>query len=181
MFVIFACFGCVVINHQKGGDCKENGPRTIWLNRFWCLMINITCGLICLLVFMIVVQRMLKWLGLRHWGKQHLKRRHYEDHKWRSTSIKRSPRNEETCCHSRTVRSRTPDCPMHHEIVAQRLVPGGTGGEKPPDCPVWHPDCPVWKACSTNSHMCVRSNDWRTGQGHRTVRCLHQTVQCAAE
>jgi hypothetical protein len=26
MFVIFACFGCVVINHQKGGDCKENGP-----------------------------------------------------------------------------------------------------------------------------------------------------------
>jgi hypothetical protein len=26
MFVIFACFGCVVINHQKWGDCKENGP-----------------------------------------------------------------------------------------------------------------------------------------------------------
>jgi hypothetical protein len=24
--VLFACFGCVVINHQKGGDCKENGP-----------------------------------------------------------------------------------------------------------------------------------------------------------
>jgi hypothetical protein len=34
MFVIFACFGCVVINHQKGGDCKENGPRVIWLKRF---------------------------------------------------------------------------------------------------------------------------------------------------
>jgi hypothetical protein len=31
MFVIFACFSCVVINHQKGGDCKENGPRAIWL------------------------------------------------------------------------------------------------------------------------------------------------------
>jgi hypothetical protein len=29
MFVIFASFGCVVINHQKGGDCKENGPHTI--------------------------------------------------------------------------------------------------------------------------------------------------------
>jgi hypothetical protein len=25
MFVIFACFGCVVINHQKGGDCKDFG------------------------------------------------------------------------------------------------------------------------------------------------------------
>jgi hypothetical protein len=46
--------------------CKENGPRAIWLNRFWCLMINITCGLMCLLVFIFVVHRMLKLLGLRH-------------------------------------------------------------------------------------------------------------------
>jgi hypothetical protein len=30
------------------------------------LMINITCRLMCLLVFMIVVHRMLKLLGLRH-------------------------------------------------------------------------------------------------------------------
>jgi hypothetical protein len=81
MLIIFACFGCVVINHQKGRDCKENGPQAIWLNRFCCLMINITCGLMCLLVFMFVVHRMLKLLGLRHWRKQHLKRRHYEDHK----------------------------------------------------------------------------------------------------
>jgi Na+-driven multidrug efflux pump len=66
MFVIFFCFGCVVINHQKGGDCKENGLRDIWLNRFWCLMINITCGLMCLLVFVFVVHRMLKLLGQRH-------------------------------------------------------------------------------------------------------------------
>jgi hypothetical protein len=28
--------------------------------------------------------------------KQHLKRRHYEDHKRRSTSIKQSPRHEES-------------------------------------------------------------------------------------
>jgi hypothetical protein len=26
IIVLFACFGCVVINHQKGGDCNENGP-----------------------------------------------------------------------------------------------------------------------------------------------------------
>jgi hypothetical protein len=44
---------------------KENGPGAIWLNRFWCLMINITCGLMCLLVFMFVVHGMLKLLGLR--------------------------------------------------------------------------------------------------------------------
>jgi hypothetical protein len=66
IFVIFACFGCVVINHQKGGDCKENGPRAIWLNEFWCLMINTTCELMCFLVFLFVVHRMLKKLGPRH-------------------------------------------------------------------------------------------------------------------
>jgi hypothetical protein len=66
MFIIFACFGCVVINHQKEGDCKENGPHAIWLNRFWCLMINITCGLMCLLVFVFIVHMMLELLGPRH-------------------------------------------------------------------------------------------------------------------
>jgi hypothetical protein len=46
--------------------CKENGHQAIWLNKFWCLMINITCGLICLLVFVFVVHRMLNLLGPRH-------------------------------------------------------------------------------------------------------------------
>jgi hypothetical protein len=23
---IYVCFGCVVINHQKGGDCSKHGP-----------------------------------------------------------------------------------------------------------------------------------------------------------
>jgi hypothetical protein len=64
MLVLFACFGCVVINHQKGGDCKENGPRAIWLNEFWCLMINIIYELMCLLVFVFVVHRMLELLAL---------------------------------------------------------------------------------------------------------------------
>jgi hypothetical protein len=22
----YTCFGCVVVNHQKGGDCSEHGP-----------------------------------------------------------------------------------------------------------------------------------------------------------
>jgi hypothetical protein len=38
--------------------CKENGPRAIWLSKFWCLMIDTICGLMCLLVFIIVVHRM---------------------------------------------------------------------------------------------------------------------------
>jgi hypothetical protein len=40
--------------------CEENGPWAIWLNGFWCLMINTTCELKCLLVFVFVVHRMLK-------------------------------------------------------------------------------------------------------------------------
>jgi hypothetical protein len=32
-FLLFACFGHVVINHKKGGDCKENGPQAhlLWI------------------------------------------------------------------------------------------------------------------------------------------------------
>jgi hypothetical protein len=112
MFVIFSCFGCVVINHQKGGDCKENGPRAIWLNKFWCLMINITCGLMCLLVVLFVVHRKLKLLGPRHWGKQHLKRRHYED---QVKSKKRSKCCQADClCEGTGLSSGTPDCPVPH-------------------------------------------------------------------
>jgi cytochrome bd-type quinol oxidase subunit 1 len=50
---------------KKVATYKKNGPRAIWLKRFWCLMINITCGLMCLLVFMFVVHMMRKRLGLR--------------------------------------------------------------------------------------------------------------------
>jgi hypothetical protein len=39
-------------------ECKKNGPQAFWLIKFWCLMINTTCGLICLLVSIIVVHRM---------------------------------------------------------------------------------------------------------------------------
>jgi hypothetical protein len=42
----------------KGYACKENGPQAFWLIEFWCLMINTTYGLICLLVFIIIVHRM---------------------------------------------------------------------------------------------------------------------------
>jgi hypothetical protein len=132
--------------------CKENGPRSIWLKRFWCLMTNIAYGLMCLLVFMIVVHRMLKWLGLRHWEKQHIKRRHYEDHKWRSTSIKQSPRNEEKCCQWRTVWSRTPDCPVPHAGLS-----GAPENNSSTTSFWWHYGWEPWlsgaKANSTNGRL----------------------------
>jgi hypothetical protein len=46
--------------------CKGNGHWAIWLNMFWCLMINITYGLMNLLMFVFVVHRMLKLLGPSH-------------------------------------------------------------------------------------------------------------------
>jgi hypothetical protein len=40
------CNGFQIENHGSFEKlCKENGPRAIWLNRFWCLMINTTCEL----------------------------------------------------------------------------------------------------------------------------------------
>jgi hypothetical protein len=40
------------------GECKENGPRAIWLIEFWCLMNNTIRELISFLVFVFVVHRM---------------------------------------------------------------------------------------------------------------------------
>jgi hypothetical protein len=50
----FACAQCV---------CKENGPRAIWLSKFWCLMINTICGLTSFLVFIFIVHKMQEVLG----------------------------------------------------------------------------------------------------------------------
>ena len=55
--------GCMVVAQALGqgvaleGSVRKNGPRAIWLNEFWCLMINTTCELMCLLVFMFIVHR----------------------------------------------------------------------------------------------------------------------------
>jgi hypothetical protein len=46
--------------------CKENEPRAIWLNEFWCLMINTIRELMNFLVFVFVVHRMLELLGPRN-------------------------------------------------------------------------------------------------------------------
>jgi hypothetical protein len=100
------CAGYYRYDSRLAPSCKENGPRAIWLNRFWCLMINITCGLMYLLVFVFVVHRMLKLLGPRHWGKEHLKRRHNED--------QAKSKKQKKCC-LRTVSSRALDCPVPHD------------------------------------------------------------------
>jgi hypothetical protein len=47
---------------ESNRGCKENRPLAIWLNEFWCLMINTTCELMCLLVFMFIVHRMRRGL-----------------------------------------------------------------------------------------------------------------------
>jgi hypothetical protein len=141
----------------RNNTYKENRPRVIWLNRFWCLMINITFRLMCLLVFMFIVHIMLKLLGPGHWGKQHLKRRHYEN-QVKSKKTKEVllgglfVRGALDCpMVHRTIQCHTPDCPVHPETVAQRLVSGGTVERRPPDCP-------VQKACAPTVTCGVRSN-----------------------
>jgi hypothetical protein len=104
------------------GHCKENGPRAIWPNRFWCLMINITCGLMYLLVFVFVVHRMLKLLVRRHWGKQHLKRRHYED----QTVGDRYPPGP--LGRENSARGHMPFAPQWHLVVGWAK---GNGGNRP--------------------------------------------------
>jgi hypothetical protein len=84
-----------------------------------------------------------KLLGLRHGGKQHLKDQ-VKINKYQAKSKKRRQVLPHTDCPvedtglsgrgHRTVRCHTSDSPVHQGTVAQRLVPGGTGGEKPPYC-----------------------------------------------
>ena len=51
--LLFACFGHVVIKHQKGGDCKENRQSAHLL---WILVFDEQedqSGLMCLQVFVL--------------------------------------------------------------------------------------------------------------------------------
>jgi hypothetical protein len=121
---VLKSFSIVVLVFDDHHNCKKNGPRAIWLNRFWCLMINITCGLICLLVFVFVAHRMLKLLGPSHWGKQHLKRRHYDDQAKSKKKMK--------CC-LQTVWSGAPNCPVPHAGLS-----GAPGTVAPTTSSRWH-------------------------------------------
>jgi hypothetical protein len=56
--LLFACFGCVVINQQKGKDCKKNGPLAHLL---WILVIDDQqdqVRLICLQIYVLQFNRM---------------------------------------------------------------------------------------------------------------------------
>jgi hypothetical protein len=64
---------------------------------------------------------------------QHLKRRHKK-----SLEVQETKKSDATSGllgrGHRTVSCHTSDCPVHEGTIAQWIVPGGTGGEKPPDC-----------------------------------------------
>jgi hypothetical protein len=75
-------------------------------------------------VFVFIVHMMLKLLGPRHLGKQHLKRRHYE-HQAKS-------KKQSKCC-LRTVWSRAPDSPVPHTGLS-----GAPGTLAPTTSSRWH-------------------------------------------
>jgi hypothetical protein len=121
---LFFCLSHITLQRA----CKENGPRAIWLKRFWCLMTNIAYRLMCLLVFMIVVHRMLKVT----WTKALRKAIPQKKTLWRSqVKIKEYQAKSK----KRRIVLPLTDCPMHQGTVAQHLVPGGTI-EEGTDCPV---------------------------------------------
>jgi hypothetical protein len=72
-------------------DCKENGLWPIWLKWFWCLMIDITYGLIDLQVFGFCSSHDEKRIGLNIEGARHQKKT-FKTY-WRNTSVKQSPRH----------------------------------------------------------------------------------------
>jgi hypothetical protein len=167
ILILFACFGCVVINHQKGGDCKENGPRAIWLIEFWCLMINTIRELISFSSVYVCSSHDARIT----WTKEFRKA---APQKKTLRISKKSPRLK-ACATCGLSGAHTPDCPVHQGTAAQRLVPGGTRRE---------------------DHRTVRCEDWTVRCGKHaapTVTCSdrlecavhcpvhHRTVRCAAE
>jgi hypothetical protein len=133
----------------------------------------------CLLVFMIVVHRMLKLLGPSHWGKQHLKRRHYED------QVK--SKKQRKCC-LLTVWSVAPDCPVPHGGLSG--APGTVAltassrwhyGEKTTGLFGVTSKVSGVKILRANGRCSVRPTARRTAQS--TVHCPvhHQTVRCTAK
>jgi hypothetical protein len=138
ILVLFACFGCVVINHQKGGDCKENGPRAICLIEFWCLMNNTIRELISFSVFVFSSQD-----ARFTWTKELRK----------ATPQKKTLRGSKK---SPSVLLRT--------VCARRTgLSSAPGNSSPTASSRWHsekrpPDCPVWKACGANGHLLWQSN-----------------------
>jgi hypothetical protein len=96
-------------------------------------MINITYGPICLLVFVFLVHRMLKLLGLRHWGrntsKEDIMKTISEDQQVSSKvqDMKKVLPLADCLAKSTGLSGATPpDYPVHQGTVVQRLVPGGT-------------------------------------------------------
>jgi hypothetical protein len=99
----------------------------------------------CLLVFMFVVHRMLRLLGLRHCKKQHLKRRHYEDQVKINKYQAKSKKQRQVLPHV--------NCPVEDTGLS-----GAPGNSKPTASSRWH----WWreatglssvKACSANGHL----------------------------
>jgi hypothetical protein len=91
-------------------------------------------------------------------------------------------KNENKCCHRRTVRLRAPDYPVPHAGLS-----GAPGNNSSMASSRWH----WWreatglssvtrglsgvKACSANVTCGVSQTTRRTGQGHRTVRCAAES------
>jgi hypothetical protein len=140
-------------------------------------MINITCGLMCLLVFMFVVHRMIKWLGLRHWGsntskedimktiseKKQVSRKIQDIKKRVATGGLSGGEHQTVWCHTAGLSG----APGNSSPMASSWW--HYGGE-PLDCPVWHRTIRARLTAPTVTCQIQRLVAHRTW--HQTVWCL---------
>jgi hypothetical protein len=140
-------------------------------------MSNITCELMYFLVFVFVVYRMLKWLGLKHWvsntSKEYIMKTVSEDQQ-----VSSKVQHEESVATGRLSgwEHRTVQC----HIIGLSDAPGNSSltasswwhyGGDPPDCLVqdWHV---ATVTCNGQIQQLVAHQI-----GHRAVRCATEKHQ----
>jgi hypothetical protein len=143
-------------------------------------MINIICGLMYLLVFVFIIHRMLKLLGPRHWGKQHLKSNTSKEDQAKS-------KKQRKCC-LRTVWSGAPDCQVPHTRLSTapgRVAPTASSrwhyGEKTTGLSSVTFGVSGVKSMRANDHLRVRPTARRTRQWTMHCPVHHQIIRCTAE
>jgi hypothetical protein len=140
----------------------------------------------CLLVFVFVVQMMPKWLGPRHWGKQHLRRRHYEDQAKSKKQRQVLPQSD-CLVWSTGLSDGTPNYPVPHAELS-----GAPRNSSPTASSRWHcgekttglsgvkSGLSGVKILRTNGHLRCQIQ-WAHQTGELDCSMTHRTVRYAAE
>jgi hypothetical protein len=162
------------LNGWHVGQCKENGPRAIWLIEFWCLMFNTIRELISFSSVCVCSSQNARLTWTKELRKTTPQKK----------TLKRSKKSPSVlpadclCVEHRTVRwhtglsgAHTPDYLVHQGTAAQRLVPGGTRREDHRTVRCGKPAAPTVTCSDRATARCTGQATVRCPVHHRTVRC----------